>query len=420
MQVGEFNQWTLQKPPQKNESKISMPDFAIQGKTMTDNEEEIELMVIAVQTITVAQLMTSVSDLFIECLGDTSRVFTQVASPENATPQSLVFLATPKSIAAGVKSPALIWVVGRKAKEAAVAAATAGQTIVVVKNVERAMAQTIHTFFLQTPYTNRAIQGIHPTAIIAESAKLGLDVRVGPNVFIGQHVCVGERVYIGANSVIEDQSTIGDECVIHPLVFIGHSTLIGKRCEVHPSSVIGKEGYGYAHDELGNHYRIPHQGRVVLEDDVHIGSKNTIDRGTFGETRLRAGAKLDNKIHIAHNCDIGENSLITSGFGIAGSSKIGANFITGGNSSVGGHLDVCANVHLAGESSISKSVSVPGQYGGYPTQPLQKYIKTKVAILHLVEMQKQLKLVLKHLGLESKVSEPLSAVRGQTDVATDQ
>jgi len=370
-------------------------------------KRETELMVISVQTVTVAKLMTSVPDSFIECLGDASRVFTQVSSPENATVHSLIFLATPKAIAAGVKSPALVWVVGRKAKEAALAAATSGQTIVVAKNVERAMAQTIHTLFLQTPYTNRSVQGIHPTAIIAESAKLGRDVRVGPHVFIGHDVRLGDRVYVGANSVIEDQSTIGDDSVIHPLVFIGHSTLIGKRCEVHPSSVIGKEGYGYAHDELGNHYRIPHQGRVVLEDDVHIGSTNTIDRGTFGETRLRAGAKFDNKIHIAHNCDIGENSLITSGFGIAGSSKIGPNFITGGNSSVGGHLEICANVHLAGESSISKSVSVPGQYGGYPTQPLQKYIKTKVAILHLVEMQKQLKLVLKHLGLDSKISEPL-------------
>lgn len=361
-------------------------------------------MVISNQKVTAEQLMNQLPTSFTECLGDKLSGFNQVSSPDNATSASILFLSNAKAMPSGFKSAASIWVVGRKAKDAAVNAATKGQTILIANNVERAMAETIHAFFLQTPYTNRSIQGVHPKAVVSPTAKLGKNIRIGPNAFIGEHVELGDNVYVGANAVIEDQTVIGKDSVVHPLAFIGHSTLIGERCEIHPASAIGKEGYGYAHDELGNHYRIPHQGRVVLENDVHIGSTTAVDRSTFGETRIKQGAKLDNKIHIAHNCEIGKNALLTSGFAIAGSTKIGANFITGGNSTVTGHIEVCDNVQLAGESVISKSILKPGQYAGYPLQPLQQALKTKVATTHLVEMQKELRIILKHLGLSAKTS----------------
>jgi UDP-3-O-[3-hydroxymyristoyl] glucosamine N-acyltransferase len=263
------------------------------------------------------------------------------------------------------------------------------------------MALVISEFFRPTPYTNPAVQGVHPTAFVGEGARIAKSARIAPHAYVGANVALGENVYVGANAVIEDNSTIGDSTVIHPQVFIGHSTEIGRRCEIHPGAVVAKEGFGYAHDEKFNHTKIPHQGRVVLEDDVHIGACCTIDRGTFGETRIEKGAIFDNLIHIAHNCRIGRNAVLTSGFTMAGSSKIGANFVTGGKTVVSGHLDVCDNVQLSALTAVSKSITKPGQYGGHPLQPLQPYLKSQAAIVHLPEMRKLLKTIAAHLGFET-------------------
>lgn len=357
--------------------------------------------VVAEQPVSCQEIVKRFPQFFTETLGDLNRIVIGVASPESATPDKMLFLATPKSFAKGIESRASVLVVPVKAK-AEIEAIRGDRTVLLATNTEFAMASVISEFFLPTPYTNRSIQGIHPSAVVSKTATLGANVRIGPNAFIGENVKLESGVYIGANAVIEDGVEIGENSVIHPLAFIGHSCIIGKRCEVHPQSVVGKEGFGYAHDEKWNHYRIPHQGRVVLEDDVHIGACCTIDRATFGETRIERGTKFDNQVHIAHNCQIGRNSLITAGFLMAGSSKIGANFVTGGRAVVTGHIEVCDNVQLAALSAVGKSITTPGQYGGNPLQPLQQFIKTKVIITQLPELRKQIKRIMDKLGLEDK------------------
>ncbi len=348
--------------------------------------------------LTCAKILEKFPTLFSETIGDLTQPITAIESPEVAKKNEMTFLATPKALAAGLAGNASVLVVPPKAKEQ-VFQARNGRTVLIAPNPEKAMALVISEFFRATPYTNIAIKDVHPTAIIGMNSKIAASARIGPHAFIGANVEIGENAYVGANAVIEDHSVIGASTVIHPLAFIGHSTLIGARCEIHPSAVVGKEGFGYAHDEKFNHTRIPHQGRVVLGDDVHIGACVTIDRGTFGETRIENGVIIDNLVHIAHNNQIGRNSVLTSGFTIAGSSKIGANFVTGGKTVVAGHIEITDNVQVAALSAISKSVLKPGQYGGSPLQPLQAFLKTKAALAHLPQMQKAIKKISKHLGL---------------------
>ncbi len=355
-------------------------------------------MVISTKPVSCAEIKNRFPQYFLDSVGDLSRSIRKIASPENADPESALFLATPKAVAEGFKTQAPVWVVNPKARVEA-EAQRGERTILIANNVELAMALVINEYFLRTPYTNSHVPNIHPRAIIHDSAELASDVRVGPGAFIGAHVKLARGVFIGANSVIEDETSIDEDTVIHPLVFIGHSTVIGKRCEIHPQCCVGKEGYGYAHDEKFNHTKIPHQGRVVLEDDVHIGGNCTIDRGTFTETRLEKGLRLDNQVHIAHNCRFGRNSLITAGFATAGSTKVGANFVTGGKTVTAGHLEICDNVQIAGVSAVSKDITEPGQYGGNPLMPLQQHLKMKAAMVHLADMRKQLNSVLKKLGI---------------------
>ena len=347
---------------------------------------------------TSAEILKRFPQLFTEAIGDTNVSITGVNSPEAATTGQMSFLATPKALNALAQSQASVLVVSPKAKDQA-DAKRGSRTILISPNPERAMAVVISEYYLKTPYTNPQTTSVHPMAFVDPSARVADTVRIGPNAFVGANVTLAANVYIGANAVVEANCQIGEETVIHPLAYIGHSTEIGKRCEVHPHAVIGKEGFGYAHDERFNHTRIPHQGRVVLGDDVHIGACCAIDRGTFGETRIESGVIMDNLVHIAHNNVIGRNSVLTSGFTMAGSSKIGANFVTGGKTVVAGHIEIADNVQVAALTAISKSLPVAGQYGGNPIQPLQSYLKTKAALAQLPQMRKKLQQIAKHLGL---------------------
>lgn len=355
-------------------------------------------MVVSQQAVSAQQIVDRFPQFFVASVGDLNRTVTGVGSPEIGGENLALFLATPKALKAGLERPAAIWVVDA-ASRAAAEAQRKTQTILIANHVDHAMSSVINAFFLTTPYTNSATQGIHSTAIVHPSAQVGADVRIGPHAVIGANVHLEDRVYIGANSIIENGTTIGEGTVIHPLVFVGHTTSIGKNCEIHPSSVVGKEGFGYAHDAKNNHYRIPHVGRVIIEDDVHLGSCVTIDRSTFNETRIERGAKLDNNIHIGHNAQLGRNAIVTAGFLLAGSAKIGANFVTGGNTVVSGHLEICDNVQLAALSGVGKAITKPGRYGGVPLMPLQSFIKLKAAMAQLPRMRQQLRQILAQLDI---------------------
>jgi len=216
---------------------------------------------------------------------------------------------------------------------------------------------------------------------------------------IGAFAQVGDDCWIGATFVLEKSVRLGQWTIIHPQVFVGADCEIGNDCEVHPHTTIGSDGFGFATDEKFKHHKIPQLGRVIIEDRVEIGANCAIDRATLTETRIRSGTKFDNLCHIAHNCEVGEDCLFAAGLFIAGSSKMGSRITCGGNVAITAHVKITDNVALAGRSTVTNHVDEPGQYGGYPLQPLKQALKTIASLGHISELRKSVTKILKHLEL---------------------
>lgn len=200
---------------------------------------------------------------------------------------------------------------------------------------------------------------------IAKSAK------IMPNVYIGNNVNIGENVVIMAGAYIGDNVSIGEESIIHPNVVIYNDSKIGKKCHLLANCVIGSDGFGYAHNKNGEHYKIYHNGNVILEDFVEIGACTTIDRAVFDSTIIKAGTKVDNLVQIGHNCDIGQNCIIVAQTGISGSSELGRNVVMGGQSATSGHLRIGDFSTIAARGGVSKNLEGGRVYGGFPIM-LQK------------------------------------------------
>jgi len=209
---------------------------------------------------------------------------------------------------------------------------------------------------------------------------------------ISKRARVGQRVHIGNAAIIEDDVTIldgafigedvviGRGSVIHPNVVIYNDTLIGKNCIIHANSVIGSDGFGYAHTDDGEHIKIYHNGIVVLEDDVEIGSNTSIDRAVFGKTIIKSGTKIDNLVQIGHNCEIGMRSIIVSQTGISGSSKLGRNVVMGGQSATAGHLKIGDFATVAARGGVTKSIEGGKVYSGFPLMLHSDWLKLQAKI----------------------------------------
>ncbi len=204
-------------------------------------------------------------------------------------------------------------------------------------------------------------------------------VRFGKNVHVGDNVILMAGVYVG------DNVTIGSNTLIYPNVSIYHGTHIGNDCIIHSGTVIGCDGYGFAHTKEGEHVKIYQNGNVVLEDDVEIGANCTIDRAVFGTTYIRKGTKLDNLIQIAHNCDVGEHSLMAAQVGLAGSSILGRNVVMGGQSATAGHLKIGDFTTIAGKGGVTKSLEGGKMYAGFPAIEIKLWRKMQAALMRLVK-----------------------------------
>ena len=198
--------------------------------------------------------------------------------------------------------------------------------------------------------------GIEPLSFIDESAQYGADLYLGSFSYIGKNVILGNNVKIYPNSFVGDNAVIGDNVTIFAGGKIYSETVIGNNCTIHSGAIIGSDGFGFAPNADGTYKKIPQIGNVVIEDDVEIGACTTIDRATMGSTIIRKGVKLDNQIQIAHNVEIGENTVIAAQTGIAGSTKIGKNGMIGGQVGFAGHITVGDNVGIKAKSGITKNV----------------------------------------------------------------
>ncbi|HJZ79045.1 MAG TPA: UDP-3-O-(3-hydroxymyristoyl)glucosamine N-acyltransferase [Pyrinomonadaceae bacterium] len=232
---------------------------------------------------------------------------------------------------------------------------------------------------------------IHPSAVIAPDATIGKDVFVGAFVCIGEGSTVGDRTQIRAGAKIGDQVTVGDDCVIHPHVFLEDGVTIGNRVILHAGVVIGADGFGYVRGDLGYH-KFPQIGTVIIEDDVEVGANTTIDRGALGRTRIGKGTKLDNLVHVGHNCDIGERVVIAAQTGISGSVTIEDDCVIGGQVGFGDHIRVQSGAVIGSKAGVLPGKIVrPGVWWGIPIQPLDEYKRLNAHISRLPRVRQELK-----------------------------
>ena len=206
-----------------------------------------------------------------------------------------------------------------------------------------------------------------------------------PCFSLTSHPPRASNIHIGANVVIGENVSIGEHCIIYPNVVIYRDSVIGNRVRLHAGSIIGCDGFGYAHTNDGRHIKIEHNGRVVIEDDVEIGANNTIDRAVFGETLIKKGAKIDNLVQIGHNCVVGEHSILVSQVGLAGSTTTGRNVVMGGQAGTGGHIHIGDFVQVAGRGAVGKNLPPHTKWGGHPLMELDEWMKFFVSLRRMLK-----------------------------------
>lgn len=260
-------------------------------------------------------------------------------------------------------------------------------TLIKVENAYECFAKLLEMY---DSYKNNKI-GVSNKASISESAIIGKDVFIGDFVVIGENVTIGNNTKIYANTVVNDNTKIGDNCKIFSGVNIYDGTIMGNHCTIHSSTVIGGDGFGFAPNSENNYQKVPQIGNVILEDHVEIGSNTSIDRATLGSTIIRKGVKLDNLIQVAHNVEIGENTVIAAQTGVAGSTKIGKNCMIGGQVGIVGHLTIADGVKIAAQSGIGQSIKKEGAIlQGSPAFEIMDYKKSYVLFKNLPHLKKQI------------------------------
>jgi UDP-3-O-[3-hydroxymyristoyl] glucosamine N-acyltransferase len=234
---------------------------------------------------------------------------------------------------------------------------------------------------------------VHPTAVVSRTARLGENVQIGATAVISEDVSIGAGSCIGAGAVIGTACIIGQDGRIYPRAVLYGGTTLGDRVVVHAGAVLGADGFGYVRDSAtGAYTQFPQQGRLVIEDDVEIGANSTIDRGALKETRIRRGTKIDNLVHVGHNCDIGEDVILVMGTGISGSSTVGKGAVLAGQVGIGDHAHVGPGVILGGQAGVLSGKTVtndglkPGTVlWGTPARPLPQVLREIAAVSRLAK-----------------------------------
>ena len=240
---------------------------------------------------------------------------------------------------------------------------------------------------------------IESPSFIAESAKIGNDIYLGAFSYISDNAVIGDNVILYPNVFIGENVKIGNNCTIHPGASIYNDCILGDNCTIHAGTIIGADGFGFAPNENGEFSKIPQIGNVILEDNVEIGSNCTIDRATMGSTIIRKGVKLDNLIQVAHNVEIGKNTVMASQVGVAGSTKIGENVMIGGQAGISGHIHIANGTKIVAQSGIPNTVKKADTLMGSPGIPLEDFKKSYFGFRKLPQILKRLQ------EIETKIKE---------------
>ena len=225
--------------------------------------------------------------------------------------------------------------------------------------------------------------GVEQPSFISENVKLGINIYVVAFAYIGNNVTIGDDVKIYPHCYVGDNSIIAAGTTLYSGVKVYSETVIGKNCKIHSGVVIGADGFGFAPDESGEYTAIPQIGNVIIEDNVDIGANTTIDRATLGSTFVRKGVKLDNLIQIAHNVEVGSNTVIAAQSGIAGSTKVGKNCMFGGQVAIAGHLKIANHVKIQGKSGVTKNIKENETIKGIPAYDALNWNKSYVHFKNL-------------------------------------
>lgn len=301
---------------------------------------------------------------------------TGVASLEDATGGTITFLADRRYAEGLSKSRASAFILPPGVSNDKV-------PFITCENPLLAFAEVIRLFHpIPSP------KGIDARAIIEKDARVGQDVTIYPGAYVGEGATLGDRVTLYPGTYVGSGARIGDDSVLFPNVVIYDGNDVGKRVIIHGGTIIGADGYGFVWDGE-RHRKIPQVGRVVIGDDVEIGANCTIDRATLGVTEIKRGAKLDNMVHIAHNCTVGEDALIVGQVGIAGSSSIGNRVIIAAQSGVSDHVTVGDDVIIGARSGIIKDLEAGAKVSGYPPLPHMKWLRVQKTLEDLPEIKKK-------------------------------
>jgi UDP-3-O-[3-hydroxymyristoyl] glucosamine N-acyltransferase len=322
-----------------------------------------------------------------EVVGDADAQLTGFAAADLARAGDLTFAETDDYFAAAENSAATAIITGKNS--------TSEKKILIrVANPRIAFAKAVGFFFPEPKFPS----GIHASAVIAPSAQIDPTAYVGPHCTIGERVKLGARCVLQSNDFIGDDSVLGDDTNLFPNVTIYSRTQIGKRVRVHAGTVLGSDGFGYVFD-AGFHRKVPQVGNLIIGDDVEIGANVTIDRGALGATVIGKGTKIDNLVHIAHNVEIGEHSILCGQVGIAGSAKLGNYVVLAGQVGIAGHLKIGNQVTIGSKSGVMHNIPDGETWLGLPAQPDKQAKRIVIAIQRLPDLLKKVAAWEKKLGV---------------------
>lgn len=311
-----------------------------------------------------------------EAIGDDTLIVSDFSSPEDARKGSLLLLHDAKNVEAIAAHPASVIVTHENFKT--------GKTLILVKDTRKAFI-TLLDLFYPAPEVTRAIA---ESARIRASVTLGKNVSIGEGAVIAENATIGDNAIIGANATIGEGVVIGRDTRVYENVSVYYNVVIGERCIIHSGAVIGADGFGYTELPDGSRIKIPQRGNVVIGNDVEIGANTTIDRATMGSTRVGNGVKIDNLVQIAHNCVIGDHSVIVSQVGIAGSSKIGAHVVIAGQAGIADHVTIGDGSLILAQAGImsGETHEANSKLWGSPAQNMRAESVKQISLKKLPEL----------------------------------
>ena len=310
-----------------------------------------------------------------EVVGNPEAEVFKLSKIEEGTEGSLTFLANPKYTNYIYSTQATVTIVNNTFEPEQ----EITTTLIKVEDAYKSFSKLLE-YYNQVKLMK---SGIEQPSVISEGVTYGSDLYLGSFCYVGKNVTIGNNVKIYPNSFIGDNVTIGDDCVFFAGVRIYSETVIGNRCTIHSGTIIGSDGFGFAPQEDGTYSKVPQIGNVIIEDDVEIGACTTVDRATLGSTIIRKGVKLDNHIQVAHNVEIGENTVIAAQTGIAGTTKIGKNCLIGGQVGFAGHLVIGDGVKIQAQSGIGKNLEAGEVVQGSPAFNYGDFAKSFVHFRNL-------------------------------------